>query len=392
MFNSQILDVLVGVVFIYCLVSVICTAVKEGLESLLKTRASYLEYGIRELLHDTDGKGLAKDFFQHPLIFSLFSGEYTPGKLKKPGVFTKGHDWPSYIPAANFAKALLDLAAHGPDAKAAALPGNGRIADLNVIRANVIRLNNRAVQRVLLSAIDNAQGNLDQAQQNLEQWYDSSMDRVSGWYTRSTRKMIFCISLTVTIALNINTLTLVHYLYVNDTARAMIAAEARNASATNITYDSAKTRLEGFALPIGWSDESVAALKNRTPNDKKSNFAIAYELIFGWLMTAFAGTLGAPFWFDMLNKVVAIRSTTKPKDKSTQETAADQQQPASSALAMSVSPSNAQFVQAASTQARATQSNNAIDADSHLDGCDGNHAGAETPDNELPHAQGGVAS
>lgn len=381
MFNSQILDVLIGVVFIYCLVSVICTAVKEGLESLLKTRASYLEYGIRELLHDTDGKGLAKDFFQHPLIFSLFSGDYTAGKLKKPGVFTKGNDWPSYIPAANFAKALLDLAAHGADPKGAAISGSSRIADLNVMRANVIRLNNHAIQRVLLSAIDSAQGNLDQAQKNIEQWYDSGMERVSGWYTRSTRKMIFCISLTVTIALNINTLTLVHYLYVNDTARSMIAAEAQHASA-DISYASAKTQLEGFALPIGWSDESLANFNN------KSKPAIVYELIFGWLMTAFAGTLGAPFWFDMLNKVVAIRSTTKPKSKSAQEVATDQQSQAPVAPTIPA----AQFTQAPAIADRSLQSSNAIDADSHLDGCDGNHAGAETPDNELPHAQGGVAS
>ena len=38
---------------------------------------------------------------------------------------------------------------------------------------------------------------------------------------------------------------------------------------------------------------------------------------FGWLITAIAATLGAPFWFDILNKIMSIRSAGKaPEEKS----------------------------------------------------------------------------
>jgi hypothetical protein len=37
------------------------------------------------------------------------------------------------------------------------------------------------------------------------------------------------------------------------------------------------------------------------------------------LITACAVSLGAPFWFDMLNKFVVIRSTVKPHEKSQEE-------------------------------------------------------------------------
>jgi len=36
----------------------------------------------------------------------------------------------------------------------------------------------------------------------------------------------------------------------------------------------------------------------------------------GWLVSALAISLGAPFWFDVLNRFVVLRSTVKPNEKS----------------------------------------------------------------------------
>jgi hypothetical protein len=38
-------------------------------------------------------------------------------------------------------------------------------------------------------------------------------------------------------------------------------------------------------------------------------------------MTAFAVTLGAPFWFDILSKLMMVRSTMKPGDKGSSDMA-----------------------------------------------------------------------
>ena len=46
-------------------------------------------------------------------------------------------------------------------------------------------------------------------------------------------------------------------------------------------------------------------------------------MLIGWLITAFAATLGAPFWFDTLNKIMVIRSTVKPTEKSLPEGSED---------------------------------------------------------------------
>src|SRR5215207_1618164 len=131
MFGSVVLEVGIGVILLFLFVSLICTAAMEGIKSLLKMRAVDLERGIRELLNDRDGtKGIVAVLYQHPLIYSLFGGEYKPlqsapadpnpaatsAGIKRGWLpFSTGGNLPSYIPAANFAGALLDIAAHGLD-------------------------------------------------------------------------------------------------------------------------------------------------------------------------------------------------------------------------------------------------------------------------------------
>ena len=80
-------------------------------------------------------------------------------------------------------------------------------------------------------------------------------------------------------------------------------------------------------LPIGWSDASLRKLseglpKAASPSDKSHSRVIFQRgveiaaLIMGYLATALAMTLGAPFWFDVLSRIMVIRSTIKPKPQS----------------------------------------------------------------------------
>jgi hypothetical protein len=48
-----------------------------------------------------------------------------------------------------------------------------------------------------------------------------------------------------------------------------------------------------------------------------------YPHLAGWLLTALAVSLGAPFWFDTLNKIMVVRSTVKPSEKSRDEASKD---------------------------------------------------------------------
>ena len=377
MFNSSIIDVGIGLVFVFLTLSLICSAANEGIESLLKKRAKNLEKGIRELLGDLSAQAssatkqggvtqppapvqqapgagdsnkaadqTSPDFvellYNHGLINSLYRGKYgeTPlGKL------------PSYIPAANFALAVLDL-----------------------------RKTIKPLPKNLQSALDafemKAKGDLDMLQKELENWYDSSMDRVSGWYKRQTQMIVVALGLLAAIVLNVDALYIARRLSTDSNLRqsvtrmaeesakhppqnqapqasAAIAGNQGDSSAappqpapgqagssdsqTN-PVDQIRTNLEnldGIGLPIGWQEfttnfrttraAQARALKQqgKTP-EKESRLAVYLEAGVeaaklhgvGWIITALAVSLGAPFWFDMLNKIMVVRGTVKPAEKS----------------------------------------------------------------------------
>lgn len=388
MFGSQILEVAIGMIFIFLLVSIICSSVREGIEALLKTRAAYLAHGIKELLHDPKLTGIAKSIYEHPLINGLSSGNDSPDKKSSISFLSAGGTLPSYIPAKNFAVALMDIAVRGQMTNEASSAPNSPIVSLGSIRANIQNIGNPAIQRVMLTAIDSAQGDFNKAQANIEEWYNSGMDRVAGWYKRKTQWILFWIALAISIGLNVNTLTIANYLYKNDDARVSIVETAEGVSKKGEIPTSIEARSEfnKLELPIGWSDRTLP-----TTGERFGWIA----LLFGWLLTAFAASMGAPFWFDMLNKVIRIRSTIKPAETvpgegSNVQTAAVQQPPLMETPAVSgaVSPPD-------SPSAAAIPSDNfpslddSSDPESSIDGCDV-EIKKLTEDEDLPATEGGV--
>jgi hypothetical protein len=340
MFGSLVLEVAIGVVLVFLLFSTICAALREGIEAWTKTRAAYLERGLRELLHDQTGIGLAREFYEHPMIFGLYSaGAYLPGAPgNKVGICPGGGQLPSYIPSKNFAAVMIDLAARGPlpnfteaDQKAAPALSAGSITAAS-LRAGIAKMENQRVARAMLNALDLAHDDLNQTRLNLEAWYDAGMDRVSGWYKRSTQWIVFWLALVMAVMLNIDAIGIANFLYQNDNARHAVVAEAsrtvakttapnvHTALATNMQYEASRVKLDTLNLPIGWEPGGFTC-NAREPLFHCSG-ARALTLL-GWFLTAVAATLGAPFWFDVLNKVSVIRSTVKPYEKSRPEGSED---------------------------------------------------------------------
>jgi hypothetical protein len=229
MFGSRILEVAIGIIFVFLLVSMICSAIREGIESWVKARAAFLEQGIRELLHDRHAVGIARSLYTHPLIYGLYAAEYHPrSATRKLNAFTPGRDLPSYSPSRSFALALLDIAARGTGMHGTASSPAAPELSLALARVNVLNLENGPVQRVVLGAIDLAHGDMELAIANIAAWYDSAMDRVSGAYKRATQKLLLGIGLTVAVVLNVNIIAIAHHLFRDDVERATIVARAES--------------------------------------------------------------------------------------------------------------------------------------------------------------------
>lgn len=307
MFGSTILDVAVGLILIYLILSLISSAIQEYVAGILRARANTLVDGMKELLQDEQ---LMKDLYAHPLINGLYRGSSFDEAVTLKSL-------PSYIPSSAFSLALLDLVVKGRDHQSAIQAGpEARVVTIDSIRSQITRLGNDRVQRAVLSALDAAQGDLATAQANIEQWFNNAMDRVSGWYKKKTQMWVFVIGLSLVIFADVDTIAIARRLYTDPAQRSAVVAIAggitakdtvEGSNAAKLTAD----KLKGLGLPLAWENVHVAAF----PPTSDEMIVIGkhtWKALFGWLLTAFAISLGASFWFDALSKIMMIRGAMKP--------------------------------------------------------------------------------
>ncbi len=341
MFGSDILEVALGMAFVYALLSLVVSAARESVETVLKARAKDLERGLGELLGDPNGANALQWLYDHPVIAGLYQGTREEAEAFAQKVLAAGSKLPTYIPSASFSAAILDLAARGKDAVIAATTGDA--VTLAAIRQGIVTNfgENPQLQRALLVALDDAGDSLPKARANVEAWFDNGMDRVSGWYKRRTQYWLLAIGLVTAVALNVDSIRIVDALASNDTLRkAVVATAEANAKqpSTPPDFDAARRQVEALALPIGWTTylddadtarcdakkDPVGCRASRPWVFQSGGLSLWWTAfwaglgngLMGWLLTALAVSFGAPFWFDVLNKIMVIRSTVKPGEKS----------------------------------------------------------------------------
>ena len=349
-FGSEVLDVAIGIIFVYLMLSIVCSAIHEFIEALLKNRAKDLEAGLRELLGGSSGSGLVEALYRHPLVAALFPGEYQPGRHA---------NLPSYIPARSFALALMDIIAPADsDGKStsgatgatgglmptATTSSSGFSAvQLQRLRDSIVKGVSLAptTQRGLLTLVDAAGSDPVKARENIEWWFNSAMDGVSARFKRRTHLNVTLIAVAVAVATNADSLAIVNALSTDKSVReslvsatqeyakaartdALSSSSAVSPSASNVfsgctapecRVQAGLQQIRSTGLPIGWTRVPLSSDVRGIP----SNAGSWLWKLLGLLLTAFATSLGAPLWFDMLNKLVVIRSTVKPHEKSPEE-------------------------------------------------------------------------
>jgi hypothetical protein len=175
------------------------------------------------------------------------------------------------------------------------------------------------VRTALLALIQNARGDLGQAQANIESWFDDTMDRASGWYKRRTQETTVVIAVVLTVAINADTISIVRTLWKNPTQRAVLVEQAQKRSGeeaeetVSVKYENKDKPLQPTSIRKVSKDEldalsGVLGWRKDTANPDGWGWT---ERVLGWFLTMVAVSLGAPFWFDILSKLVNIRNTGK---------------------------------------------------------------------------------
>lgn len=230
------------------------------------------------------------------------------------------------------------------------------------------------IRKTLIAFYERAENDLKKFQEQVETFYNDAMDRASGTYKRSTRKVILVISLVLATALNADTVHIAKTLWENPSALKKTADNIQSAVKNihkdqngNFVIDSVSSNgdqlqiemmrtdttnapdtvrgvtrlikheggkavpvqtdtvkeikkirevmktqvvyLQHSGIPLGWT-------KDNMPSGSCKGKAIAWAYkIFGLLLTACALLLGAPFWFDLINKFINVRGTGKKPEE-----------------------------------------------------------------------------
>jgi hypothetical protein len=324
---ERILGVAIGLAVTYLFLSVLVLALAEAISGVLALRAEKLRQGLSRILMEGSAglEGRSRAFFKHPLIATL---GYASGRRS---------DLPSYLPTPLFVKAFLDnvgdLRAKGAainDAYQAALAELPPEAQVYV----------RGIVGQTLTTVEDAE-------QRVSQWFDASMQRLSGEYRRNIQWIARGIAVAVVFAMNANTLHIGATFWrdpvareaaskfattalerceseygaaaapaapaapIDPTAPAAAAPTARTAAMPLALPKACPGLLdeaaESLPLPLGWTSPAWHAIW-------QSAGSCALTL-FGLLLTVIAVSFGAPFWFDLLRKVIPSLSLAGPRPK-----------------------------------------------------------------------------
>jgi len=438
MYLQDILEVTIGLVFLWLIVSLAVMQFQEWIAYLFKLRSKDLEEAIRSLLGGgAEGQTLAAMIYKHPLITGLVS---------------KTHKHLSYIPASKFALALFDIvitagteswpikkiledirtqvdSLSNPEQKKLAMDdykaiqvtarqiastqlaieavdslkrqmtnlgvkypqlkpsiesavqevssyyrqvideyhkdqmvGKGKDLTLHQIRLGLLAIDNVFPKtKISLSAllagaeeyITEGEQGLAKAREQLETWFNDAMDRLSGWYKRRSQWIAFILGALLAVSFNLDSISIATSLWREPSLRQAIYAQVDTFLKQNqespttsadptTTITEIKEQLSVLNIPFGWntvvfdtggrSCYLIPFVPNTTwgilTKDSAGN-AVCKHLnnlpmdttgwlakVIGLLITGVAAAQGAPFWFDILKKLINVRSTgPKPDEK-----------------------------------------------------------------------------
>ena len=289
------LEVVTGMVFTFLLLSLLSTTVNELISSLRGWRGYYMEQGLKRLLAYQDD----------PAVFDRFRNNPLYRQLRQSKIPLRISTAPNYLSGRNFVHILVhvlrqkDRVPEQVDELIGSLPADSEL------------------RKVLEQLRSEGHATLEAYKARLNEWFEDVMGQVSGWYRRHLQFVTVLVGLTIAVGLNADSFMIYQHLSENAAARATLSALATNYAGTRDTAGLPGTPADGKSpaeqvgqlvgskdfkemsniLGLGWRQEHGSA-----------DWQVWLRRFFGWLITAFAISLGAPFWFDVLKKVVSMGS------------------------------------------------------------------------------------
>ena len=368
MINSPVVEVVIGLILIYLVLGLVCTSVNEYIAQLLGLRAENLVEAIYGLFTGPDRHLIAEDIYDEPIVRSLCRKQFGLDLLNGPrlGEIDK---LPSAIPPSVFSSALINVlrkndlqnggTKYSPEtlsvlkpmldaadkslasekvkpAEGAAVPQAPAPETASQVPAPHAAATEAVEPKVATPPVEGAPAGVaaapattavggdtyDRAKPAIEEWYGQALKRAGGWYKRRTQVMSLMVALGLVFAVNADTISIYKRLSNSPVDRAKLDAFANSAKRSTASPSSAETGDEGPEITVSDAAQSGsmdflgwASPNSADPRKMPTDFYGWLAKLVGLAITAFAVSLGAPFWFDVLSKFMTVRSGGDPSPK-----------------------------------------------------------------------------
>lgn len=359
-----IIDVAIGLALMFFILSTLGSVLAEFVAAHQKWRHKLLRATVTRLLEPES----TRQFWTHSLILPLFirtprsivaaktvtaaPASSTPPQEEKETVIRSSSpaksgwmtalrrwitkmlrpfrvqtaDSPAYLEATHFASVVLDLATgQGAIGRMPSTAAAWEFSIRTYIPAKPGE--NNDLQDRLLALLRQVPPDVTDFRaafkDAIAKWYDTAMTRASSEYRRQLQKTLFIIGCILAVVFNGDAIRVTTVLYQSPTLRAQVAQQAESmvqANATTPVDADLKAQLKEnigqlrdltkVGFPIGWSPvwRDNFIYKSDEP-DAAPGPAAYFAKIAGLFVCALAVCLGAPFWFDLLGRLVKLRSS-----------------------------------------------------------------------------------
>ncbi len=292
-------EVVIALVFVMLVLSLFASTVMEAISSILALRGKNLEKAVRSMLAERkDDTGFFQRFISNPLYQQL-SNRFAS---KRP---------PSYMSDETFRTILFQELLQG--------------RDLETLKDQIEGLPEGMLRKVLLQLLNDSEDDIEQFKHKVRRWYNDIMDRASGWYKRNTGRILVFVGLAIAVIFNADSIGIFNTLQNDPEALREIVSLATDFARTTDSLDiSTQSRAEVEA-----SVDKVQRVLDTQVDNVTTPLGLGWDMqrtlswtvtdwvgkVVGWIITALAISLGAPFWFDLLKKLVSVRgSGNKPEE------------------------------------------------------------------------------
>jgi hypothetical protein len=315
---SPVLDTAIALIFVYVILSLVSIAVNELIVRVISLRSRLLERGLKDLLSDGANLTVFKGIYDNYMVKGLQGMERRP--------FWSGRKYPTGIPKRNFAQSFMQTVGEQGKATAGAAAQGWTL--LQGFKHEVATTNNPAL-KALQPLVEEAGINVEILRKKLEDWFDQSTESLTRFYQNYTKVIALIVGVGLAAALNADSYYMATRLWQDSGLRSTLVAQSEalttkppaisepaattpeatapaGAPKTQLTAEGRAliAKMDSLSLPIGWNQLERP--------DNNENWLVR---ILGWLFTGAAVSMGAPFWYDLLQRLVGIRASLKSKEK-----------------------------------------------------------------------------